>query len=41
MSERGMTFNGRKVEVSKDVINRFNAVYETFIKNREERKEML
>ena len=41
MSERGMTFNGRKVEVSKDVIDRFNAVYETFIKNWEERKKML
>jgi len=41
MSERGMTFNGRKFEVSKDVIDRFNAIYETFIKNWEERKKML
>ena len=41
MSERGMTFNGRKVEVSKDVIDRFNRIYDAFTERWNERKKKL
>lgn len=41
MSERGMTFNGRKVEVSAEVIDRFNSIYKSFAERWEERKKTL
>lgn len=41
MSERGMTFNGRKVEVSKEAVDRFNSIYKAFTERWEERKKAL